>query len=238
MRKLLVVVALIVAGPALAKDNIELSPAATQSDFQSISEDLVATIDYKAVVPAEATGIAGFGVGLILNTTSVGDEDAWTNATGENIDRLGLIGIGATKGLPLGFDIGVFYSEIPSSNVSLFGAELRYALLEGGVASPAVALRGSYVKVNGIDSFDLSSKSVDVSVSKGLAFFTPYAGVGYVFGESDPGGSFFLEKEEVNETKFFLGGRFSLGLFEFTPEVGRIGDNTLINLRLGFSFSL
>lgn len=240
MRIYLAVMGLALAGSAFAKDDVEISPATLQADFDSISEDLIAAVDYKAVVPSEATGLLGFGVGLILNYTPVDDKDAWNRATGgsANIDALGLVGIGVTKGLPAGFDLGVFYSEVPGTNVSLFGGEVRYALLKGGMASPAIAIRGSYSKVSGIDSFDVSSKSIDISISKGFAFVTPYAGVGYVDGEADPTGAFVLDKSEVKKTKLYAGSRFSLGLMELTPEIEKIGDNTMFNLRIGFSFSL
>lgn len=240
MRKLWTVLLCCFTTTVWAEKNIEVTPATFQADFRSISEDLVATIDYKSVVPPEATGIVGFGVGVIVSYVPVDDEGAWRRATGQNIDNLGLIGIGATKGLPLGIDVGAFYTEIPSTDVSLYGAEVRYALLEGGITSPALALRGSYVKVNGIDSFDLDSKSVDISLSKGFALITPYVGVGRVYGVSDPQGTAatVLKKEKVEETKAFIGARISLGLIEFTPEVAKTGDNTVYNLRIGFSFSL
>lgn len=233
MRICLAVVGLVFAGSVVAKD-IEIV-GGTPEQFESMSKDLVAAIDYKAVVPAEATGVAGFGVGLIFNYTPVEDETAWSDVTGEDIDTLGMVGLGVTKGLPFGVDLGAFYSKVPGTNVSVYGAEVRYAILEGGVASPAVALRGSYSKVSGIDSFSVSSNSIDVSVSKGFALVTPYAGVGYVKGKSDPDGA---SSVDVEETKLFLGSRFSLGLMELTPEVQKIGDNTLFNLRVGFSFSL
>lgn len=245
MRKLLAVLLCFFATVASGKDNVEIGGGAVtpqrQQDFRSISEDLVATIDYKAVVPAEATGIVGFGAGVIGSYVPVDDKGAWQRLTGSNVDALGLIGIGVTKGLPFGLDVGAFYTEIPNTDVSLYGAELRYALLEGGVASPALALRGSYVKVDGIDTFDLDSKSVDLLLSKGFALITPYVGVGRVYGESDPQGAAAtagFTKEKINETKAFIGARISLGLIEFTPELGQIGDNTTYNLRVGFSFSL
>lgn len=240
MRKLGTALLCFVAFAASAKDRIEVTPGTAQSDFQSIAEDLVAAIDYKAVVPPEATGIVGFGAGLVFSYVPVDDKGAWSRATagGANIDSLSLVGLGVTKGLPLGIDVGAFYSEIPSTDVSVYGAELRYAIMEGGVASPALALRGSYVKVDGIDSFDLDSTSVDLSLSKGFAAITPYVGVGYVFGAADPNNVGLLKKADVEEAKTYIGARVSLGLLEFTPEIGQIGDNTLYNLRLGFSFSL
>ncbi|MBI3171401.1 MAG: hypothetical protein HYZ32_02280, partial [Hydrocarboniphaga effusa] len=143
-----------------------------------------------------------------------------------------------TKGLPLGIDVGAFYTTVPDTDVRIYGGELRYAFLEGSALSPAIALRGSYVTVEGIDSFDLKSRAVDISLSKGFAVITPYVGVGYVFGESDPKGIPSLQKVDVEETKAYIGARISLGLFEFTPELGQTGDNILYNLRAGFSFSL
>lgn len=234
MRIYLAVLGLLLAGSAAAKD-IEIT-GGTQQDFESMSKDMVAAINYKAIVPAEATGLVGFGVGLILNYTPVEDKQAWQDVTGQNIDALGMVGLGVTKGLPFGVDVGAFYSKLPGTNVSVFGAEIRYAILEGGAATPAVALRGAYSKVSGIDSFSVSSNSFDVSVSKGFAFVTPYAGVGLVRGKTDPDA--FFEKVDVKETRLFLGSRFSLGLMELTPEIEKIGDNTLYNLRIGFSFSL
>ena len=43
----------------------------------------------------------------------------------------------------LGLEIGAFYSAIPGTGAKLLGGEVRYAILEGGVASPAVAIRGA-----------------------------------------------------------------------------------------------
>lgn len=233
MRFHLAILALLVAGPTLAKDVEFVGGSA--ADRQSVAQDLVAAIDYKAVVPAEATGVVGFGVGLILNYTPVDSEQAWQNVTGQDIKEIGLVGLGVTKGLPFGVDVGAFYSKAPGTNVSVYGGELRYAILEGGVASPALALRGSYVKLSGTDSFSLTSKAVDLSISKGFAFFTPYAGVGRVFGSLDPDA---FDAIDVKETKLFVGSRLSLGLMELTPEIQKIGSTTAFNLRIGFSFSL
>lgn len=242
MRKLSLAALLgVLSLPAYGK-SVEIQAACTglncQQQFQSVSEDLVAAIDYKAVGPAEATGIVGFGVGVVAGYVPVDVSSDWAAVTGQSFSGLALVGVQATKGLPLGIDVGVFYTTVPDTDVKVYGGELRYAILEGSSVSPALALRGSYVTVEGIDSFDLESKAVDLSLSKGFALITPYVGVGYVFGESDPNGFGGLQKVDVEETKAFIGARISLGLIEFTPELGQIGDNTVYNLRVGFSFSL
>lgn len=215
---------------------LELNGAPTPSNFRDISKDLVATIDYKALGPAEAGGLTGFSIGLATTYVKVENKTSWFTATTENVSELGLVGIQASKGLPLDIDVGAYYSFIPETDVKVYGAELRYAFLPGSVALPAVALRGSYSKLTGIDDFDLDSTSVDLSVSKGFALITPYAGVGQVYGTSDPNGIAGLSKVKIKETKLFVGLRLGLGLFEITPEYAKIGDNDSYNLKLGLGF--
>jgi hypothetical protein len=222
--------------PLQAKD-VEIT-GGTQQQFNSIAEDLVATIDYKALGPAEATGIAGFGVGIVASYVPVGNKSNWSAVTSESFSGLGLLGLQVTKGLPLGIDVGVFYTAVPDTNVKVYGGKLRYAILEGSTLSPALALGVSWVTTRGIDTFDLESKSVDLALSKGLTLITPYAGVGYVFGSADPDPSTGFNEAKVEDTKAYVGARISLGLLEFTPEVGWVGDNITYSLRTGFSFSL
>lgn len=227
--------------PATAKD-VDIQPAcnaACQDAFDVVAEDLVATIDYKAIGPAEATGIAGIGLGVFATYTAVGDE--WQTVTGSDFSGIGLAGIQATKGLPLDIDLGAYYTSAPGTNVKAYGGQVRWAILPGSTVSPAVALGVSYSKLTGVDDFDLDSQSVDLSVSKGFTVFTPFAGVGYVNGSADPSAQFEaagLKKSDVKETKFYAGLRISLGFIEFTPQFTQLGDATSYSARFGFSFSL
>jgi len=239
MRNSLLAVLLLSAAPAVMADDVEITCGSCEDQFQTMAEDLVATIDYKAAGPAEATGITGFGVGLVTTYVPV-DEQDWEAVTGSNdFSAIGLVGLQATKGLPFGIDLGLYYATAPGTNVDAIGGEIRYAFLEGGAATPAVALRLAHVVVNGIDSFDLESTSVDVGVSKGFGPFTPYGGIGYVDGSADPtdasvsaavGG-----EAEVSGTKLYVGARLSLGLIEFTPQVDQVDSVTSYSLRIGFS---
>lgn len=206
-----------------------------QQDFRTVSEDITAALNYKPLGPAEATGITGIGVGAIA-TYVPADSDAWANVTGEDVDGIGMAGIVARKGLPLNLDLGAFYASVPGTGVSVYGGEVRWALLEGGVAQPALAVRGSFTRTDGIDDFDFDAYAVDVSLSKGFTILTPYIGYGYVWAESDPHGNFGLEKEEIEDSKFFAGLRFGLGLLDITPEYERTGDVNAYSLLLGLSF--
>lgn len=234
LKKLCAVTLLLAAMPARAVD-VEVRPGSTQDNFASMSRDIIATLSYKALEPAEATGIKGIAVGVFGSYVTVADEAAWRNVTGQQVDALGLAGIAVSKGLPLNLDVGGFYTFVPNTNVKVYGAQVRYAILPGSTTTPAVAVRGNYSRAAGIRNFDADAFGVDVSVSKGFTISTPYAGVGYVWGVSDPKGAFGLRKVNVNELRLFAGMRLSFGFFDLIPEYERIGDNNALSLKLGFS---
>lgn len=238
MRKLVLgLLCLGAVAPAIAKD-IDIDCSNCQEAFDSVSHDLIATIDYKGLAPAEATGIAGFGVGLVMTYVPVDVDAHWQQVTGEDFSGLGLVGLQVTKGLPLDLDVGAFYTTVPGTNLDVYGAELRYAILAGSTTSPALALRATYVAVGGVEELELESTSADVALSKGFGPVTPYAGVGYVMGTATPEPGHNLEEVEVEEMKAFVGVRLSLGLVEITPEIGQVGDIATYSARLGFSFAL
>ena len=225
------------ATSAVSAQDFNFVPNPSQADFASVSKDVIAVSSYKALGPAEAGGVTGFSIGAYGAYSSTQDASAWQGLTGSKVDAIGVAGISARKGLPFGIDIGAVYAKVPSTSASLYGGELRWALLPGGAASPALAVRGSYVKLVGGDDLKADSKSVDVSVSKGLLFFTPYAGLGYVWGTVTPDASITtLSKEEVNDLRLFAGARLSLGFLELTPEYERLGDSNVYNLRLSLGF--
>ncbi len=234
MKRLLAASCLLFAGSASADDFDIVNP--DQAAFRSVSKDIVDAYSYKSLGPAEATGLTGFGIGAFGTYMSVSDEDAWQTLTGEDVSEIGMVGLALHKGLPFGVDLGAYYGYVPGADANLFGAEVRYAIWEGGVVSPALAVRGSYTTMTGIDDFDFSTYGLDLTASKGFAFLTPYVGIGQIWGQVDPSSSIPLDKEDVNHTRFFAGLRVSMLLFEITPEYEHIGSNDIFNLRLGFSF--
>lgn len=209
-----------------------------QADFKSVVEDLSAAFNSKSLAPAEAMGITGFGIGVFGSYVETDDAGAWQRLIGEDVQEIGLVGIVAQKGLPLGIDIGASYAQVPGEDAKVFGAEIRYAILEGGVASPALGVRASYSSLNGVDEIGYDSYGLDVSISKGVGPLTPYAGVGYVWSDievKDDAAALLLDDESVDETRLFIGLRLS-ALFGITPEYERVGDRDAFNLRVGFAF--
>ncbi len=144
------------------------------------------------------------------------------------------------KGLPFGFDVGAFYTSVPNSNMGLVGGELRYAIIDGSTLIPAISISGTFSHLTGVDDFDLITRGLELSVSKGFAFFTPYAGIGTVWIDSETSNvslnSLGVKDESLTKNKYFLGFNLNLGLMNFAAETEKTGDNATVSGKLGVRF--
>jgi len=236
MKRILVSVALVASSAAVqAANNIDTLGSLAQSEFRLFSEDLGAALSYKALAPAEPLGITGFDLGVEVTATSLEHSNLFDKASsGSGLSSLPVAKLHAHKGLPFGIDVGAFYSSVPSTNIKLVGAELRYAFLEGGVALPAVALRGTYTKLSGVDQLDLNTRGLELTASKGFAMLTPYAGVGKVWTTSTPDNSTGLKEETITQNKLFVGANLNFGLMNLALEGDKTGDASTYGLKFGF----
>ncbi len=222
---------------AMAANNLDSLQFLGQSDFRLLSEDLGSALSYKALAPAEPLGITGIDVGVEVTATSLQHSNLFDRAcSGCGLSTMPLAKLHFDKGLPFNFDIGGFYSAVPNSNIKLMGAELRYALIAGGIAMPAVAIRGTYTKLGGVDQLDFSTRGLELTTSKGFAMFTPYAGIGRIWSTSNPNlpAPYTLSQESFSQNKVFIGGNLNLGLVNFALEGDKTGDATSYGLKMGF----
>ena len=230
-------VLLAAAGTAQADTTIDQLNLLNQQEFRQLSEDMTAAGSYKGVIPATPLVITGFDIGVEVTGTKLAHKDAWELATSGTVpDTVYVPKLHLHKGLPLGFDVGAFYSSVPSSNIKLWGAEVRYAILGGGVAQPALGLRATYSKVTGVDELDFHTTGLELLISKGLTIFTPYAGVGEVWTTSEPVGIPTIQKEEFTSGKYFIGGDINFALLNFALEADKTGGTTSYSAKLGFRF--
>jgi hypothetical protein len=205
------------SGIAQAADLRLSNLAGSQSNFKILSENLGAATSYKGVIPAEPLGITGFDIGAEVTSTRITDKAVWSRATGGSApDYLTQTKLHAHKGLPFGFDVGVVASNSTSSNISTVGGELRYALVSGNVLMPAIGLRAAYTKVDGINQLDLQNKSLELTISKGILIFKPYAGIGHVWTSSRPDAG--------------------LGLINLAIEADKTGQATSLSAKVGLRF--
>lgn len=214
MKKVLfsILLVCILALPAMAKTTIDLTTMG-QSAFKEFSTDFGMMLSYKPLAAAAPLGdkLPGFDAGVEATFVKFDKSASYfgpLNTFGDVPENVVIPRVHVQVGLPIiPIDLGVSYASVPNSDIKLAGYELKYAVLEGGVAMPAVALRAAYTKLSGIDQVDVSTKSLDVSVSKGILIFTPYAGVGQVWITSEPNSNLVpgLKKEDISKTKGFVG---------------------------------
>jgi hypothetical protein len=243
MRRLLLVAALVAFGPAHASGvNFHVSPTDCvdcQSAFEGVVEDMSAALNYKALGPAEASGVTGVAVYGFGSYVPVKNDADWKTLTGTDVKQIGMAGVTVRKGLPYSLDLGAFYGGIPGASAGLYGAEVRYAPLAGGFAAPALAVRMHYSRTTGIEDLDYRAWGGDVTLSKGFALLTPYVGLGVTRASADPKNvpaTANLHHTEHDGFRAYGGCRVGLGFFDLTPEYERNGSNDAFNLAMGFSF--
>jgi len=220
--------ALLGGAQAMAKDINFIAPI-TQSEFRSLTKQAGAALSYKNLAPAEPLGITGFDLGVEVSAVDIknGSGNYWDRAFGGDApDFLLVPKLRVRKGLPLGIDIGAMYSYLPNSNVRVYGFELSKAILEGSTATPALGIRGTYSRLSGVKDLDLQTAGVDLSISKGIFFLTPYAGVGANWINSKATGDLrlltagLLKTESIWQPRGFAGLKVSpLPFFAITGEV-------------------
>ena len=236
MRLILVLLVALALPPVWAQD-IDRLQVLSQEQFRLLSEDLGGALSYRPIIPTTPLGTTGFDVGIALTLAKIANSEVLERATsGDAPSRIPIPTLRAHKGLPLGFDVGVIYAQVPESNIRYYGGELRYAIFSGGIATPAVGLRGNFTRVSGIEQMAFSTRGVDLSVSKGFVMATPYAGIGYVWAKSDPKGNGGLAAEDVGMGKLFVGIGVNFVLTNFVIEADRTGQVSALSAKLGLRF--
>ncbi|UCD84594.1 MAG: hypothetical protein JSU92_15220 [Deltaproteobacteria bacterium] len=215
-----------------------------QGAFEDLSRDMGYALNLIPLAPAEPLGITGFDIGAELSLIDIDQRiPYWVNSVSdrEPPPYLAIPKVHVQKGLPAGIDLGAIYAGTPKSNIQLIGAELKWAFIDGSMVMPALALRGSYTRLLGVDQLNFQTQGVDLSISKGLPFLTPYGGVGGVFVQSEtkdlPPPSNLLDLEKVNVALFkgYVGLRISLTFINFTAEVDFAEVNSY-NFKLSAGF--
>lgn len=216
-------------------DELENLADLSQQEFALLAEDMTAVLAYRGLQPAEPYGSIGFDVGFDAAAVAIHNEAVWQRA-GVDASTIPLVRLSATKGLPFGLDVGGFVASAPGTGMRNLGAQIRYALVEGGVVTPAVGLRAAVTRLEGVDQLDHDTRSLDVSVSKGFGPATPYAGFGRLWASADPDPATGLISHDVAENHAFAGVRFTFVVIQVVLEADRIGDATGYSARFAFGF--
>jgi hypothetical protein len=237
MKKFSTIIILLSATGFASASDIKFTDEITQQEFQDFVKEFGTAVVFNPMSPAEPLGILGFDVSVETVVTDISEnENYWKKMVDDNdpFSYLPVPRLHVQKGLPFGIDVGAMYSSVPGSNISLWGLEAKYAILEGTTLTPAFSVRGSYSQLRGVDDIDLSTQSVDALVSKGFLMFTPYAGASVFRIEGSENSSLVdLEQEDEFGYRALAGVQFSpLPLFVINGEVS-FGETTQFGLKLG-----
>lgn len=237
-----VVLAVTLAAPARADDVFVRDLA--QAEFRELTREVGLAITPYQLRPAEGLGFPGFDVGGEVTFLDINEKRSyWQSAVDDPDDLPSVLPVPklhANVGLPLGLDLGGYFGAVPGSNIRLYGGEVKWAVLRGGVVWPAVAIRGAYTELDGVDELDLTTKALDASISKGFGPVTPYVGAGRVWIDAEPREAaaeppVSLQKESAQEDRVFVGLRLSAFVFTAVAEAS-FANVPAYTLRLNVSF--
>lgn len=112
------------------------------------------------------------------------------------------------KGLPYGIDIGAFVGGASDVDATLYGLDARWALLDDGVATPAVAIRLSGTRASDIGPVRTNSEAGGTGLSDGA----------------------------FNNTRVFAGLDPNLAVLNSAFEAEKLGENTTLSAKAGWRF--
>ena len=235
---LLALLAFLAAGPARAW---EVSGDATPADFQAFNRRFSSGAYFYPRHGAAPLGLIGFEI--YADATYDGDfDDEPFVATAVDGDFTGgflsVARVGARKGLPGGIDLGLSYGQALGGNVKLVSAEVQYALIKGGVLSPALTVRVTGSRTTGSEVYDLDQYGAELLLSKGFTVVTPYIGAGVVRSEGTLDSSLGTRFED-SETRGVLYGGVTLNLLlpKITVEIEK-AEVVQGAVRVGFGFCI
>lgn len=190
------------------------SPGLVLEEFVTLSDALADALAFPMASSAAGLGTLGFEAVVVAGGPAASSSAGWWRHGVVGDPTLGVMTAPRAilrKGLPGRLDLGAQGGKVLGN--PFWGVEARWSVMEGGVLTPAVALRGSHARLSGAP-FEVEVSEVALAVSKGIGFFTPYAAVGYRWTRADGrwGDEFEMEgRHRHQRTVVRVGLKTSLG---------------------------
>jgi len=205
------------------------------SQFKSYAENLSASQSYRSLAKNKAGSPAALNIGFEYASAEVERDSFLKKYTPrDNPDTLIIPKLHVNTGYGIGWNAGAFYSNVPESDIEIYGGELRYSLPSHNDYVPEISVRGTYSQVTGVTDMLVTSTGLEFSVSKGFAGFTPYAGVGTTRIDGD----YTLEgyTNHLTQNKYFMGLQFNLGVVSISAETEQQGEFASTKAKMGIRF--
>lgn len=185
----LVLAALACLAAAVPASAADVSGTATREEFVAFHERFSGAAHLFPRHGAKPLGWTGFELWAdVAADVSFDDDELAAAALDDDLpaDTLAFGRVGARKGLPGGFDLGIAYGRMLDGDVELLSGELGWALVRGGAVLPALGLRASATRSEG-SAYELDQYGLEAVLSKGFAVVTPFVSAGVVRSEGSLG---------------------------------------------------
>lgn len=234
------------------------APIGDDAAFRSVASELGVLMAPKPVDTADSLGLSAFAISADFSLNTISNNAAyWQTATGKtDLNKAAsTMQVMGRKGLWPGVEVGAGATHLFNSRMWTFGGYGKVALHEGfhHLPIPSIALRGMFSRLVGAQDMNMTTASVDVSVSHvfgvGKTFnITPYLGYQalmvfarsgvlditpgsdeYLEGSSGPNEFVFKDAGAILRHRPFLGARFIFSVLRlgveamFVPGGGRAG---------------
>jgi hypothetical protein len=235
--ELLLPLFLLVALPAAA--SWEVNGNATGEDFRAFNRRFSSDAYFYPRHGAAPLGLLGFEAYADATYDKSFDDQSFNTTAVKGSYPGGFLSVGRVgvrKGLPGGFDLGASYGKALGGDVTLVSGEVQYAILNGGLVSPALSVRVTGTRTIDAKAYHLDQYGAELLLSKGFVVLTPYIGAGLVRGkgtlDSPLGGS---RQETDTRGVLFAGVTLNLLVPKIHFEVEK-GDALQAAVRVGIGF--
>ncbi len=196
----------------------------------------------KSAEPAETLGKNHFSINVDYSSTPIDQHDpAWINTfvhpdAGCPLgDAIILPVLRAEYGITDRVDVGVLYTQAPDANYGLFGAEVKYAFVDGSETGTTIAARATITRLLGVADYNFDMVSLDVLASKKM-LITPYAGLRVSYARAkETTDEVNLSNENIINMQPFLGLEYAYRKFRMAVEYD-IGEVSTLVLSVGGRF--
>ncbi len=184
------------------------------------------------VQPARTSGLLHFDIGVAATGVKVDTSSPyWKNSVSKDFTTGGYVAVPrlvVTKGFGAGA-LSASYAKVNNSGIKTWGGAIDIPIIRGTLASPEIALRGSYATLTGVQDYKLKVYGLEAFISKGIGPFTPYAAYGRMRSNSNATASGNVLGQTVtvalsdssNVNRYTAGVRFSLLVPKIAVEVTR-----------------
>lgn len=220
---------------AFADQHMNQLSTLIDSQFRSFSENLSASQSHKSLSRGKSSGEDALNIGFDFSKADVEPNSFLEEYTPrENPETLVIPQLHVNTGYSYGWNAGAFYSSVPDSDIEIYGGELSYSVTSNSDYIPAISVRGTYSQITGITDMFVTSTGLELSISKGFAGFTPYAGVGTTYIDGD----YIVDgySDRLKQNKYFMGLQFNLGILSISAETEQTGDDATTKAKMGIRF--